>query len=505
MARTPNGARKGRANNSGGITKPSEGAMRRKPSEAVKPNAEIARGISENFEDNVVNRLYVVGKRDYRHNNQCNVEQPMTYSVEDDLAMKNSLIIFTRDEVEGIIAIFPKIPLSMFDEVITMDGHSTDGTVEFLEGHGIKVVQQEKLGRGNATIEGVKRSSGENVVLLSADGNEAPEDIPKLLDELKECDIAVASRFMKGGRSDDSDDPIRVRKLGNLFFTLLTNLIWHADVTDATNGLRAFKRSAWDRLNIDSAYHEAEFQMTIRAAKLGIKIGEVPTIEGQRVGGKRYASTLKMGWTFTKFLFKELLIGRKFVNESGEGMKRAVREHYDQISSFYERRKRDAYLNLARREVEKMDSKRIVDLGCGTGLALSWMSGERVGVEIAPKLLASAHKGPDYIVGDIENLPLRIECCDGVISFDVLEHVPSLCLVSEAYRILVRGGKLLMDTVEPRYGPLLEVLERLKLKLPEGPHKWRSREEVLSSLKQAGFEPSTWTKPPINFYSGIKR
>ena len=155
--------------------------------------------------------------------------------------LKNSLIIFTRNEIEGIKGIFPRIPLAVFDEVITVDGHSTDGTVEYLEQHGIKVIQQKKLGRGNATIEGVTHTSGQNLVLLSADGNEAPEDIPKLLGKLGEYDIVVGSRFMKGAKSDDSDDRFRIRKFGNLFFTFLTNLIWHSGVTDATNGLRAFK------------------------------------------------------------------------------------------------------------------------------------------------------------------------------------------------------------------------------------------------------------------------
>ena len=61
-----------------------------------------------------------------------------------------------------------------------------------------------------------------------------------------------------------------------------------------------------------------------------------------------------------------------------------------------------------------------------------------------------------------------------------------------------------MDTAEPRYGPVLRILEKVKLKLPEGPHKWRDREEVTESLKAAGFEASTWSKPPLNFYLGTK-
>ena len=225
---------------------------------------------------------------------------------------KSSLLIFSRNEIDGLTAIFPKIPFNAVDEVIAIDGHSTDGSVEFLQSRGIKVITQTRMGRGNAAIEGINQTSGEIVVFLSSDGNENPADVPKLIEVISDADVAVASRFMKGGESDDSDDPIRIRRFGNRFVTFLVNLIWNAGVTDSTNGLRAIRRPAWNKLGIDSPYHETEFQITIRAAKLGMKIREIPTIEGKRVGGTRYASTRKMAWTFTKALTREIILGRRF-------------------------------------------------------------------------------------------------------------------------------------------------------------------------------------------------
>ncbi len=226
--------------------------------------------------------------------------------------MKSSLIILTRNELEGLKWILPKVPLDTFDEVLAVDGRSTDGSLEYLHSKGIRVVQQQRLGRGNAMIEGVEHTSGAAIAFLSSDGNEDPAIISELLHQLNEFDIAIASRFTEGGSSDDSDDPLLIRKFGNKFFTFLVNLLWRANVTDSINGLRSIRRSAWDRLKIDSPYHEAEFQMTIRAAKLGMRIKEVPTIEGLRIGGKRYASTRKMAWTFWKFFLKEIWIGKRF-------------------------------------------------------------------------------------------------------------------------------------------------------------------------------------------------
>lgn len=417
--------------------------------------------------------------------------------------MKTSLIIFTRNEMEGLRAIFPKIPFNVVDEVLAVDGHSTDGTVQYLKDKGIKVIRQEKMGRGNAMIEGVRQTSGDIVIFLSSDGNEDPADIPKLVEKLNDHDVAVASRFIKEGHSDDSDDPLLIRKFGNKFFTFLVNLIWGANVTDSTNGLRSIWRSAWVKLGIDSPYHEAEFQMTIRAAKLGMKIGEIPTVEGPRIGGRRYASTRKMAWTFAKFLLQEIWIGDRFQTQTND-MKRNVRRHYDQIASIYERRKREFYMRMIRESIERLEGRRIADLGCGTGLALSWFSGDRVGVDFSRELLGLAHEGPDYILADIESVPFRSECFDLILCLDVVEHLPSLRVAEEAHRILMGKGVFLLSTADKKYGLMLEALEKLGLKLPEGPHKWRSREEIIRKMSSLGFSCTRWSKVPVSFYKCMK-
>lgn len=364
--------------------------------------------------------------------------------------MKPSLIIFTRNEMEGIRAIFPKIPFDAVDEVIAVDGHSTDGSVEYLRSKGVKVISQQKPGRGNAMIEGARQTSGHIIIFLSSDGNEDPADIPLLIEKLKSSDIAVASRFMKGGHSDDSDDRLLIRKFGNKFFTFLINLVWGTNVTDSTNGLRAIWRSAWDKLGIDSPYHEAEFQMTIRAGKLGMRIGEIPTVERLRVGGRRYASTTKMAWTFTKFFLREIWIGNSFQTRTDD-MKHDVRKHYDHIAPIYEQRKRRFYLRMIREAIGQIEGCRIADLGCGSGLALSWFTGDKIGIDFSRELLKVAHRGPDYVLADVESSPFRNGSFDLVLCLDVIEHLPSLKIVEEAHRILVRKGILVLSTADKKY------------------------------------------------------
>ncbi len=221
--------------------------------------------------------------------------------------MNKTLIIFTRNEIEGVKQILDLIPMHLFDEVFAMDGQSTDGTVEYLEERGVKVYRQRKLGRVNAHREAMQIARGEAIVFLSSDGNEDPRDIPKLLELIESNDMVLASRFLPNARSDDSDDPLLLRRTFSIIVTKLVNFIWRTNLADALNGLRAIRRSLWEKTDISPGYHTAEFQLTVQAAKLGSKIAETPTIEGLRVGHVRYASTPKIAFSLLKVFLRELV------------------------------------------------------------------------------------------------------------------------------------------------------------------------------------------------------
>ncbi len=218
------------------------------------------------------------------------------------------LIITTMNELEGLRSIWGTIPLQLFQRVIVVDGDSRDGTLEFLSDKSCQVLKQTLPGRGNAIRQAMEQVYEDTVVLMASDGNDNPEYVPALLRKLEDgYDIVSGSRFMKGGSTDDSDDPIGIRRVGNNFFTFLVNLFWNAKLSDAAYSLRAFRADAWRRMQMDSTRNETEFMMSIRAAKLGLKTAQIPVIEGNRVGGKVKARTLSTGWSFLNLLAAELV------------------------------------------------------------------------------------------------------------------------------------------------------------------------------------------------------
>ena len=229
--------------------------------------------------------------------------------------MRSTLVILTLNEIEGITALFDKIPFGAVDEYFVVDGGSTDGTIEFFNEKGVRIVSQKSKGRGEAFRIAASESTGDSLVFFSPDGNEDPDDIPKLLKLLdEEHDMAIASRFLPESKNEEDDLYFPWRAWANRTFTFIVNTIWNKNgyVTDTINGFRAIKKDAFRRLKVNAPGFAIEFQMSIRAMKLGLKIAETPTIEGQRIGGESTAKSIPTGLLFVRFLFKEIKIGRDF-------------------------------------------------------------------------------------------------------------------------------------------------------------------------------------------------
>jgi|TARA_B100000749_G_C18439592_1_gene471590 glycosyltransferase involved in cell wall biosynthesis len=227
--------------------------------------------------------------------------------------MKKTLVMYTMNEIEGVKGIFEKIPIDLFDQFIVMDNHSNDGTIEFLEEHDVNVIQQKNPGRTNALIEAIEHASGDIIVNLSSDGNENPEDIPKILKKFEEgYEMVTASRFLPESKVDVEDDKLRIRVFGNKICAMLVNLCWGTNVTDTTNALRGFTKSCYKRAKLNTFGYTENFQLTIRCGKLKIKTTEIPTQELPRIGGVVKADTKGVMTDMIKVFLHELKIGNNF-------------------------------------------------------------------------------------------------------------------------------------------------------------------------------------------------
>ncbi|MDO8663887.1 MAG: glycosyltransferase family 2 protein [Candidatus Wildermuthbacteria bacterium] len=227
--------------------------------------------------------------------------------------MRSSLIILTRNEIEGTTALFNRIPFGQFDEVFVVDYKSSDGTVEYFKDRGVRVIAQEKKGRGEAFRLAAETANSDILIFFSPDGNENPADAIRLKEAVEQdCDMAIASRFMQGALSEDTGSFIPYRDWANKFFTFLADLFFKGKLTDSINGFRAMRKEKFKELRVDAEGFAIEYQMSIRALKLKQIIREIPTQERKRLGGQSTSSSIPTGLKLFKILLREIWLGKNF-------------------------------------------------------------------------------------------------------------------------------------------------------------------------------------------------
>ena len=218
--------------------------------------------------------------------------------------MKVSLIVLTRNELTGVKNILPKIPRDIINEIVVIDGNSTDGTYEECQKMNLEVIKQKSKGRGNAFREGLNNSKGDILIFFSPDGNENPEDIPRLITKISEgYDLVIASRLTKGGGSDDFTF---LRKMLTMLVTKTINILFKGSYTDACNGFRAIKRSVLESIRTDATWHEIEIQISIRCLKRKCRISEIPTFEDRRIAGTSNLNLFTTGIRHMWYILKEI-------------------------------------------------------------------------------------------------------------------------------------------------------------------------------------------------------
>jgi glycosyltransferase involved in cell wall biosynthesis len=227
------------------------------------------------------------------------------------------LVLLSYNEKKNLEALLPAIPFDLFQRVLAIDGGSTDGTLNLYKKNKIEFHVQEEKGRGNAFQIAVKMVTTDWVIFFSTDGNENPDDLEKMLEFLTNgYDMVVAGRYTySDSRTDDSDDPIKLRKGAGILGSQLISLIWGSKIKDAINGFRGFKVESLKKLKLDAPSHEIELQSTIRSAKLNFKVIEFPTKELIRKFEvrKKSANTFRLMFHLGYFLIREIFIGKKFI------------------------------------------------------------------------------------------------------------------------------------------------------------------------------------------------
>ena len=229
----------------------------------------------------------------------------------DGSAVRISVIVPCRNEGRNIRPVL-EWAAPYADELLVVDGHSSDDTRDIAAEVGATVLLDNGRGKGDALRVGIAHASGDILVFIDADGSHDPRDIPALVQPIIDgsADHVSGSRMLGG--SDELHATIQqfVRLFGSQVITLSINYSQGVRLTDSQNGFRAIRTDVARSLALESEVPTIEQEMVIKTVRSGYRICEVATHEYVRSNGESNFRVLDVWFQFVKSWLYYLFIWR---------------------------------------------------------------------------------------------------------------------------------------------------------------------------------------------------
>ena len=209
--------------------------------------------------------------------------------------MKTVVIVPTYNEAEGVIDMLDRVLTEVPDvDVLVVDDNSPDGTGRLVTAHPeyrrrlhlLSRLKKDGLGAAyRAGFSWALAGSYDAIVQMDADLSHPPERVPALLAALEHADVAIGSRYVRGGGVRNW--PLTRRAIsrgGNIYVRIVLAMPVH----DATAGFKAFRREALEAIGAvhsESNGYCFQIENTWRASRLGLRIAEVPITFTDRAVG----------------------------------------------------------------------------------------------------------------------------------------------------------------------------------------------------------------------------
>lgn len=229
--------------------------------------------------------------------------------------MKKNIVVIipAYNEERSIGKVIAEIPVPFVSEIIVVNNNSTDNTAKVAVASGATVLSEKNAGYGNACLKGIEYIKQKNkhpdiVVFIDGDYSDYPEQLPLLVIPIidENYDLVIGSRAL----GNKEKGAMTIQQLwGNKIAAVLMWRLYKIKYTDL-GPFRAVKYNALLKINMQDKNYGWTVEMQLKAAKLKMKICEVPVNYRHRIGVSKISGTLKgtvmAGYKIITTIFKYL-------------------------------------------------------------------------------------------------------------------------------------------------------------------------------------------------------
>ena len=208
------------------------------------------------------------------------------------------ILIPTLNEEETIGEVISSFKRQGFDNILVIDGNSTDSTRAIAKRAGARVVIQRGKGKGAAVRQAFELIDSDIIVMIDGDGTYLPTEVQRLIEPIErgEAEHVIGNRFAYGGAF------AILHRLGNWVLNKIFSIGYGLELQDILSGYRAFTKEAVKKMTLRKEGFEIEAEMTVESVKRGIKLKEVP-ISYRKRRGKSKLNFFRDGMRITYTLY----------------------------------------------------------------------------------------------------------------------------------------------------------------------------------------------------------